>query len=223
MGIQVDFLKSLPYFAGLDDSVLNIIGKYVFEKKAERGEILSFEGEPSDTLYFVVSGVVKVFKTSADGKEQIFHIIRPGESFNDVPVLSGGVNPFSIEAMGPVVLNGMKKKDLEVVIREHPQVALNVIQVLSMRVQELISLVEDFSFRHVTGRVAKMLLEYADNSIGEGRRLTQQEMAGMIGTAREMVGRSLKSLEDEGAIRIERNRIIVTNQRVLRETAGVTQ
>lgn len=221
MGVQRDFIKSLPYFAGLDDDTLDSIRKYVFEKKAERGEILSFEGEPSDTLYFVADGVVKAFKTSADGKEQIFRIIRPGESFNEVPVLSGGVNPFSIETMGPVELNGMKKKDLETVMREHPQVALNVIQVLSKRVQELISLVEDFSFRQVTGRVAKMLLEYAGHSIGEGRRLTQQEMAGMIGTAREMVGRSLKSLEDEGAIRIERNRIIVTDQQALRETAGV--
>jgi len=213
----------LPYFAGLDDDTLDSVRKYVFEKKAERGEMLSFEGEPSDTLYFVADGAVKAFKTSADGKEQIFRIIRPGESFNEVPVLSGGVNPFSIETMGPVVLNGMKKKDLETVMREYPQVALNVIHVLSMRVQELISLVEDFSFRHVTGRVAKMLLEYAGHSIGEGRRLTQQEMAGMIGTAREMVGRSLKSLEDEGAIRIERNRIIVTDQQALRETAGVTR
>jgi CRP-like cAMP-binding protein len=222
MGVQLEFMKSLPYFAGLDESVLASVRKYVFEKKAERGEILSFEGEPSDTLYFVAAGVVKVFKTSADGKEQIFRIIRPGESFNDVPVLSGGVNLVSAAALGPVVLNGMKKKDLEAVIRENLQIALNIIQVLSMRVQELVSLVEDFSFRHVTGRVAKMLLEYSDNSIGEGRRLTQQEMAGMIGTAREMVGRSLKSLEDEGAIRIERNRIIVTDSRALRETAGVT-
>jgi CRP-like cAMP-binding protein len=223
MAVQSEFIKSLPYFAGLEEPVLDNIRQYVFEKKADRGEILAFEGEPSDTLYFVVAGAVKVFKTSADGKEQIFRIIRPGESFNDVPVLGGGVNLVSAEAMGQVTLNGMKKKDLETVIKESPQVAMNVIHVLSMRVQELVSLVEDFSFRHVTSRVAKMLLEYADSSLGEGRRLTQQEMAGMIGTAREMVGRSLKSLEDEGAIKIERNRIIVTNQQALRETAGVVQ
>ena len=125
--------------------------------------------------------------------------------------------------MSDVVLYGIKKSNLEAILWEHPQTALNIIQVLSQRVQHLVSLVEDLSFRHVTGRVAKMLLEYAGHSIGEGRRLTQQEMAGMIGTAREMVGRSLKSLEDEGAIRIERNRIIVTDQQALRETAGVAR
>ena len=172
-------------------------------------------------LYFVVNGAVKVFKTSADGKEQIFSIIRPGDSFNDVPVFSGGVNLTSAEALGPVVVNGIKKTDLEAVIREYPQLAQNVIRVLSRKVQELVSLVEDLSFRHVTGRVAKMLLEYAGDGDGERPRLTQQEMAAMIGTAREMVGRSLKSLEEEGAIRVERNRIIITDLAALRELAGV--
>ena len=221
MAVQVEFLKSIPYFSGLSDAEIDSVRKYIFEKKAERGEILSFEGEPANVLYFVVAGAVKVFKTSADGKEQIFSIIRPGESFNDVPILSSGANLVSAAAMGAVVLNAIKKNDLEVVLREYPRVALNVIQVLSRRVQELVSLVEDFSFRHVTGRVAKMLLEYAGNGVGDRPRLTQQEMASMIGTAREMVGRSLKNLEAEGVIRMERNRIIITDPKAIREMAGV--
>jgi len=221
MVVQREFLKSLPYFAGLDESVLDILKQHVFEKKAERGEILAFEGERSDILYFVVEGAVKVFKTSADGKEQIFRIIRPGESFNDVPVLSGGINLVSAESMGPVVLNAIKKSDLEAILHERPQIAMNVIQVLSQRVQELVSLVEDFSFRHVTSRVAKMLLEYADQVDHERPRLTQQEMAAIIGTAREMVGRSLKTLEEDGSIRMDRNRIVITDHMALREAAGV--
>ena len=221
MTATLDFISSVPYFAGLDGPVLKAIGRHVFERKAERGEILLFEGHPTDALYFVVAGAVKVFKTSADGKEQIFSIIRPGDSFNDVPVFSGGVNLTSAEALGPVVVNGIKKTDLEAVIREYPQLAQNVIRVLSRKVQELVSLVEDLSFRHVTGRVAKMLLEYAGDGDGERPRLTQQEMAAMIGTAREMVGRSLKSLEEEGAIRVERNRIIINDLAARRELAGV--
>jgi CRP-like cAMP-binding protein len=221
MTAKVEFLKSIPHFVGLSETELDSIGKYVFEKRAERGEMLLFEGEPAEILYFVVSGAVKVFKTSADGKEQIFHIVRPGESFNDVPVFSGGTNLASAEAMGAVVLNAVRKGDMEVVLREHPQVAINVVHVLSRRVQELVSLVEDLSFRHVTARVAKVLLEYAVDGVGERPHLTQQEMAAMIGTAREMVGRSLKSLENGGTIRVDRNRIIITNQKALREMAGM--
>ncbi|MFA5309546.1 MAG: Crp/Fnr family transcriptional regulator [Dehalococcoidales bacterium] len=221
MTIHPDLLKSIPYFHGLNDSVLALVGQHVFEKKAERGEILSFEGAPSDTLYFVVSGVVKEFKISADGKEQIFRIIRPGDSFNEVPVLSGGVNLASAAAMSAVVLSGIKKKDLENFIREQPQVALNLVKVLSRRVEELISLVEDFSFRHVSGRVAKILLEYTGGASGENPRLTQQEIAAVIGTAREMVGRSLKNLEMEGAIKMERNRIVITSKESLKKIAGL--
>jgi CRP-like cAMP-binding protein len=221
MSVQSEFIKTIPYFIGLNQAALDSLGKYIFEKRAERGEMLLFEGESAETLYFVVDGAVKVFKTSHDGKEQILQIIRPGDSFNDVPVFSGDVNLTSAEAMGKVVLNYIKKSDLETVLREFPQVALNVIHVLSERVRQLVSLVEDLSFRQVTGRVAKMLLEYAGSGSGEQPRLTQQEMAAMIGTAREMVGRSLKSLEEEGMIRIDRHRIVVADVEALKATAGV--
>jgi CRP-like cAMP-binding protein len=221
MAIQLSSIKAIPYFTGLSDPDLTSISRHIFEKRAERGEILYFEGEPAEVLYFVLQGVVKVFKTSSDGKEQIFSIIRPGDSFNDVPVISGGVNLASAGAMSVVLLNGIKKKELETIIREHPQVALNIIDVLSRRVEELMILVEDFSFRRVSGRVAKILLEYGGKDNTEKPRLTQQEIAAMIGTAREMVGRSLKSLEEEGAIRIERNRIILADREVLRGLAGV--
>jgi CRP/FNR family transcriptional regulator len=223
MAINQDTIKGMPYFSGLSESVLASVSRHFFEKKAVRGDILLFEGESADVLYFVVNGVVKVFKTSADGKEQILRIIRPGDSFNDVPVLSGGVNLASAAAMSVALLNGIKKKDLEAVSKEHPQIALNIINVLSQRVQEMIELVEDLSFRNVSGRVAKILLEHIGNGNGERPRLTQQEIAAMIGTAREMVGRSFRSLEEEGAIRIERNRIIITNQAILKRIAGIVE
>ncbi len=221
MSVQTEFIKTIPYFTGLSQAALDSLGKYIFEKRAERGEILLFEGESAETLYFVVDGAVKVFKTSQDGKEQILQIIRPGESFNDVPVFSGEVNLTSAEAMGKVVLNVIKKSDLETILSEYPQVAINVIHILSQRVRQLVSLVEDLSFRQVTGRVAKMLLEYAGDGSGDRPRLTQQEMAAMIGTAREMVGRSLKSLEEDGMIKIDRHRIIVVDIDALKTRAGV--
>ena len=222
MAVQVEFLRNNSYFSELDPAELDSVGRLFFEKTAERGEIILFEGEPAAVLYFVVSGVVKVFKTSADGKEQILQLIRPGESFNDVPVFSGGSNLTSAEAMSPVDLYGLKKSNLEVILREHPRVTLNVIKVLSQRIQHLLSLVEDLSFRHVIGRVAKILLEHAGDGVSQAPRLTQQEMAAMAGTAREMVGRSLRALEDEGAIRLEHHRIVVTDKEALKEMVGVT-
>lgn len=209
MAVQTEFLESIAYFSGLSPDELDSIRKLIFEKTVGGGEIIQAEGESAKALYFVVSGVVKVFKTSADGKEQILYLVRPGESFNDIPVFDGGTNLTSAEAMGAVVLYRIEKSSLETAIRDYPQIALNIIRVLSQRGEHLVSLVEDLSFRNVTGRLARILLEYA----GDGRqRLTQQEMAALAGTAREMIGRSLKILEEEGTIRLDRHRVVVTDK-----------
>ncbi|MFC2017925.1 Crp/Fnr family transcriptional regulator [Chloroflexota bacterium] len=217
MTVEIEPLKSIPYFADLNSEELGAIMLHVFEKSVDRGEIILLDEEPPKAIYFVISGAVKAFKTSAEGKEQILCIIRPGESFNDVPIFDGGPNPASVQAMGPATLYGIRRNDLETILREHPQVSLNANKVLAGRVRHLVSLVEDLSFRHVIGRVAKILLDYASDGTGPRPRLTQQEMAAVAGTAREVVGRSLKALEGEGAIRLDRNRIIIADRKILKE------
>jgi CRP-like cAMP-binding protein len=217
MAVQLEFLKGILYLSDLGLDELESIRKLVFEKTADRAEMVLLEGEPAAHLYFVASGVVKVFKTSAEGKEQILNIVRPGESFNDVPIFDGGPNPVSARAMGPILLYGIKKSDMEAILRNHPRIALTVIKVLARRVRHLLSLVEDLSFKHVIGRVAKILLEHTGGEMGHGLRLTQQEMAAMAGTAREVVGRSLKALEDEGAIKLDHHRIIIVDKEALKE------
>jgi len=224
MAIRAEFIKSIPYFSGLSPAELDSLRVLIFETTAERGEFIVMEGEPAEALYFVVSGVVKVFKTSADGREQILQIVRPGESFNDAPIFDGGVNPASAQAMGPVVLYGIKNSDMSTILRSHPQIALNVVHVLSQKMRRLVSLVEDLSFRHVTARLAKILLEYTVDGVGPSKpRLTQQEMAAMAGTAREMIGRSLKELEDEGIIRLDHHRIVVTDKEALKKWAKIVE
>ena len=217
MTVQLDFLKRIPYFSGVGLADLESIKKLVFERSANRAEMVVLEGEPAANLFFVVSGAVRVFKTSAEGKEQILSIVRPGESFNDVPVFDGGPNPASARTMGPVLLYGIKRNDVEAILRNHPQIASNVTKVLAKRVRQLVSLVEDLSFRRVISRVAKILLEQTRVETSHGPRLTQQEMAAMAGTAREVVGRSLKELEEQGAIKLDHHRIIITDKEVLQK------
>jgi CRP/FNR family transcriptional regulator, cyclic AMP receptor protein len=217
MPIQSDFLKRSPYFSGLNPAGLDAVAKLIFEKKVERGEIFLLEGESDEILYFVASGAVKIFKTSTDGKEQILDIARPGDSFNDVAVFDGGPNPAAAQAMGSVILYGVRKNDLEAIIRSYPQVATNVTRVLAHRIRYFVSLVEDLSFKHVIARIAKILLEYAGSGTGIGQRLTQQDMAAMAGTVREVVGRSLKALEEEGIIRLDHHRIIITDREALKK------
>jgi len=222
MAVQLEFLKSILYFSALDLAELESIRKLMFEKIADRAEMVLLEGESAENLYFVASGVVKVFKTSVEGKEQILSIVRPGESFNDVSIFDDGPNPASVRTMGPVLLYGIKKSYMEAILRDHPQIALNVIKVLARRVRHLLSLVEDLSFKHVIGRVAKILLEHIGGEMGRAPGLTQQEMAAMAGTAREVVGRSLKELEEAGAIKLDRHRIIIRDKEALQKIMEVS-
>lgn len=222
MTVETELLKSIPYFAGLSSAELDSIRPHILEKKAERGEIILYDGEPAEALFFVVSGAVKVFKTSVDGKDQILNIVRPGESFNDAPIFDGGTNQASAQAIVRTVLYELMKTEFGTILKQYPQIAINSGKVLAGHERQLVSLVEDLSFKHVTGRVAKILLNNAGNGTSPGLKLTQQEMAALAGSAREVVGRSLKSLEEEGVIRLERHRIVIANKEALRERVEST-
>jgi CRP/FNR family transcriptional regulator, cyclic AMP receptor protein len=217
MTIQIETLKSIPYFHGISSADLNTIKNSFFEKTAERGELILAEEEISDVLYFITSGAVKLFKTSADGKEQILDIARPGQSINDVPIFDGSPNLTSAQAMGAVILYWVDKADLDRILQLYPSVAQNANKVLAAQVRRLTSLVEDLSFKPVIGRVAKILLEHSEESPDSRPKLTQQDMAAMAGTAREVVGRSLKALEQEGLIKLERHRLVISNKEALKE------
>lgn len=212
----MEFLKSIPYFAGLDISELEPVREMVQEKHVDRREVILFEGEPAEAVYFVVTGALKMYRTSIDGKEQILRILRPGDSFNEVPVFDGNPMPASVESLMPVHLYELNGNDFRLLLENNHHIMSNTMKVLADQIRQMVELVEDLSFRHVIGRVARILLEYAD---GEGPvpHLTQQDMAAMAGTAREVVGRSLKSLEEEGFIRFNRHRIVIVDRKSLRE------
>ncbi len=222
MAVQVDFLKSTTYFTGLSPAELASISAHFYERNVARGEIIESEGENCGVIYFVASGVVKVFKTSPDGREQILRLVRPGETFCEAPVLGNMPSLASAQALGPGVLYLISKADLEAVIQKFPRVAVNIIQSLSLRIRDLAALVEDLSFRNVISRIAKILLEYSGD--GDTKpRLTQQDMAAMAGTAREVVGRSLKALEEAGSIKLDRHRIVIRDKRALGKVAGLSE
>ena len=217
MAVQSELLKRIYYFSGCSSDELNSIKKFLSPKTVRKGEIFLIEGDWSDFLYFLVTGVVKVYKTSPEGKEQILHITHFGESLNDVSIFDGGPNAASMFAMTPVVLYEMRRRDLNVVLRDHSQIALNAIKTLASRVRRDSSLVEDLSFVQVTGRLAKMLRKLGEETTEVVPRLTQQDMAAMVGTTREVVNRSLKIMEEKGAIRQGRQGVVIVDKKALEE------
>ena len=223
MAIDIELLKTINYFAGLETAELESFKHYMTEKSAEKGEILLFEGEWSDYLYFLIGGLVKVYKTSQNGKEQILHIAPPGESLNDVSTFDGGTNQASMLAMTPVLLYAVRKEDLKNILESNHRIYINICKALAYRIRRDSNLVEELSSTQVMGRLAKLLTgKYAGEEATVGLWLTQQDMASMIGTCREVVNRSLKIMEEKGAIRLGRHRVIVLNKTILADMAKAT-
>jgi CRP/FNR family transcriptional regulator len=212
-----DFLRSLPYFSALGPEEIRRIAEKTSERSLARGEVLFLEGAPNSGLYLVKSGRIRIFKSSPDGREQVLLTAGAGATFNDVPVFDGGPNPASASALEPSIVYIIPGETLLALVADCPA-ARSIIELFAARLRHLTTVVEDLSFRSVVSRLAKMLLDSAVAEGGESPvpRLTQDEMATIIGSVRDVVGRALRTLQKTNAIKIEGQRILVTDPEKLR-------
>ena len=218
MAVKSELLACIHYFSGLSPDELESIKKFIaFEKTIEKGETLLSEGEQSDYMYFIISGAVKVFKRSVNGKEQILNVAYNGESLNDVSTFNGGMSATDMLAMTPVHLYAVRKKDMHTLVTQYPKVALNAAAVLASKVRRDSSLVEVLSFDQVISRLARFLLKQAAAGAHTLPLFTQQDLASMEGTSRVVVNRSLRVMEEKGAIRLQRRRIVITDEEALKK------
>ncbi len=212
-------VKAIPYFRELDPRTLERVRASLFEVRLGRGQTLFSEGEPAQAMYVVRGGRVKIYKLSSEGREHVLRVREAGDCFNEVPVFDEGPNPANAEALEPTVLWGIRRQDVRRLVEEHPAIAVGFLKVFAGKLRYFTRKVEDLSFRSVTSRVARLLLEIAEED-GRGgarlkRQLTQHEMAALVGTAREMIGRAFKALEREGAIKLDRHRVIILSKAAL--------
>lgn len=220
-------LSRVPYFASLDPASLARLAAEAAERRCAAGELVLAEGEPCQGLSFVVSGRVKAFKVSEDGREQVLRILGPGRTFNDVPVFDGGPNPAGVAALEESIVGLLSAARIHALLRERPDVAAAVIRLLAVRLRAMTEMVEDLALRGVSARVARLLLQCSRGTppLAEGAgdhcaHLTQQQLATMTGTVREVVQRALKALEREGAIELARGRIRVLTPEILAAWSG---
>jgi CRP/FNR family transcriptional regulator len=174
-------------------------------------------------LFLVESGRIKISRFSREGREHTLHIVNPGETFNDVAALDGGPNPATAIAFDDAVVWRVDRVDLQHIGTEQPTLAWALVESIARRARHLVAAVQDLSQRNVRGRLARLLLEQAQ-AAEQGRRpaaLTQEEMAARLGSVREVVGRTLRSLAADGIITVDRHRIMVVDRARLEEEAAV--
>ena len=209
-------LKAVALFAPLTDAELQFLAARSHLKSYSSGQLLFSEGDPCAGLYVVVSGRVRIFKTSANGREHVLTIEGPGSSIAELPVFDGGNYPASASALEPSELVFVSRKDFQAMCLEHPEVALKVLQVVGARLRRLVGIIEELSFTTIRHRLISWLLRQAKN---EGRPsprgvtfslgASHQELAAQIGTVRELVSRNLARLQAQGFIEISGREVVI--------------
>jgi CRP/FNR family cyclic AMP-dependent transcriptional regulator len=201
---------------------LTFLAPRAVPRRCEAGEMIFAEGEPCSGMYVVQTGSIRIFKTSASGREQVLSIDGPGSSVAEVPVFDGGNYPASACAVGPATLLLVRKQDFHALCLEQPEVALKVLRVVGARLRKLVGIIEELSFTTVRHRLAAFLLRCAH---AEGKRTPaglqfelsagNQELAAQIGTVRELVSRNLSRLQAEGLIQLEGRMVTVRDLEAL--------
>ena len=211
-----DLLESLaahPLFANLPAEMRVEVAARMVPRHYRRGAVIFSEGEPATALHLVGSGTVRIVKRSPGGREQTLLFADRGETFAEIPIFDHGPYPADAEAFTDALVYALPATDILHLLRTTPAFAESALAIFASRNRHLTEIVENLAFRPVIGRVAQTLL---DNPHAQ----TQTQMAATVGAAREMVNRSLHTLDREGIIRIESGQIRILDRNRLAEIAA---
>jgi CRP/FNR family transcriptional regulator len=216
-----ELLAKVPLFAGLTASEIDALAQRAVEKRHSADEPLFWEGEPCAGMFILIQGSLKIFKTSASGREMMLALETAPSTVAELPLFDGGPYPASVRAVGDAVTYFINKNDFYQVCRSQPDVALKVLAVVGKRLRQLVAIVEAVTFGSVTKRLAALLLTMA-NQAGSDEFpmiLTHQELASRLGTVREVVSRNLARFRAEGLILMSAQKLVILNRAGLEREA----
>jgi CRP/FNR family transcriptional regulator, cyclic AMP receptor protein len=219
---KLELLRRIPYFRLLPAPELRAVVKGLRERRYQARDVIFRKGDPSEGLCIVLSGRVRTVIQSPDGREQVLKVFGAGRTFADIPVFDDEPNPSEAIAVTESTIAVVPQADLLDILRHHPDVSIEVIRLFASRLRAYKQVVEDFAFRTVVARVARLLVDRArgtptlvEESASLSAHYTQDDIAEMVGSVREVVQRALKTLEDAGLIWMARGRIQIVDVEAL--------
>jgi len=224
---KVRFLNRVPLFEGLADAHFQALADLLVERDLKRGSVLFFEGDRGDALYIVRSGAVKVYRVAEDGREKTLAVLGEGEFFGEMALLDGEPRSAIAQTLQETTLYALHRSDFLELLASTPSLSAAVIRALSARLRRTNGQVMDLIFRDVRGRIARTLLDLVrqhGEQTQDGHvivlKLTHQEIANLVGTARETVSRILAELQDAGLLRVEGRNLVLLDADELEEYAS---
>jgi len=222
---KIWYLRQTRLFDRLNESQLRHLAMHSEMREYPRGEVILGPNPEPDLVYFVKAGRVKVSTCSVDGKEQILALLERGDLFGELTPRAPAA-PTRAEAFDHSVVCRLQRPLFEDVMRNTPEVALEVIRLLARRLHTAEREIEDLALRDVPGRLASLLLRLAeeygephDRGIRLSFRLTHQDLAHMVGSTRETVTMIMNRFRDHGVIAVEHRILIILDGGGLRVIA----
>jgi CRP/FNR family transcriptional regulator len=219
----VKCIAEVSLFNGLPKAQLEKLATVVLNKTLKRGQAVFSEGDEASGFYVMLSGRAKVFKLSSEGKEQILHIIGPGEPFGEVPMFAGEQFPANAETIEECRILFFPRADFMELVRREPSLAMNMLSILSKRLRQFSSLIEDLSLKEVSGRLAAYLLYLSDRDHSSDKLeldIAKVQLASLLGTIPETLSRILGKMDGQGLIQVQGRRIKLLDRKVLEDLAA---
>jgi CRP/FNR family cyclic AMP-dependent transcriptional regulator len=222
--MQLSLLAQVPFLAALGEEELRELAQACRKRTFKRGEVLFHEEDLGNALFIIQSGQVKIVCLAPDGEDRILNVVGPGQYLGELSLVDGAPRSATAVALERVEVLALYREDFLALFKRHPATALAVMSGLVAMVRRLSDEVRDLTALDVAGRLAKKLLELA-NQHGQvtpaGLRITvplkQQELAEMIGATRVAVNQSLSWYRNHGVLSTEREGIIIHEPEELRK------
>ena len=218
----MSFLKQVPLFSGLTAEQYDELAMIITLQDYRRGQSIFAEGDPGTGFYVVMKGLVKIYKLSMEGKEQILHIFGPGEPFAEAAVFIGSTFPAHALALEKSRALFIPRRAFIELIQTNPALAMNMLAALSMRLKKFAHLIEDLSLKEVPGRVAAHIL-YLSTQQGDSDTVKlgigKAQLASLLGTIPETLSRILTKLGKQGLINSEGPQITILDRDGLEDLA----
>jgi CRP/FNR family transcriptional regulator len=209
-------LQKTALLSSLSQAELQSLAERTVRKLFSAGEILFYEGEPCKALHIISRGRVRIFKTSAGGREQVLAENGPGEPVAELPVFDGGPYPASAIALEETEIAFISRQHFQAYCMEHPEVSLKVLAFVGTRLRRLVGIIEELSFTTIRQRLVAVLVRLAKSEGKETARGVEvllpgshQELANQLGTVRELVSRNLARLQAEGLLEVDARQIVI--------------
>lgn len=218
--VSTALLRNVPLLSVLSERELDLLSRVVARKSYSRGSQILGAGAPTDSLYVLISGRIKVFMSDMDGKEVILSILGPNEFFGEMGLIDNSPRSANVVTLEPCELICISKADFKRCLADNFEMAMTVMRGLVKRLREADNLIGSLALLDVYGRVARLLLEMSETVDGEKvvtKKLSKQDIARMIGASREMVSRVMKHLQTAGYIEARGDYLVIRENILLPE------